>query len=329
MHRRPPMALTNYPRHQPHRRATSAQDSSSSSSASAAARPGDRRSSPIGTGQLTGCCRRVRATCFGGSLSASSRDRHRRSSRASRGVGAVVRLEGRSAALEEAPSRWPRTATTAAISVSTWVGDNASTSRASSASSANGPRGRRSRRRGNAAAPDRQPGLPELPDALPRRALLPRVRLRHGQHAQELPVCGATHAARRPASAPIAATASRPAAHPTRPLQPCPNRPCPIAEAAVRAGDPQGALPHLTAAVRAKPADAKLRVFLAQLLCVLGQWERAHTQLNVVADMDAVDRPDARDRRPRHPLRADARRGLRRQAHARWSSASPTTGSRC
>ena len=44
---------------------------------------------------------------------------------------------------------------------------------------------------------------------------------------------------------------------------------------------------HLTSAVRAKPADAKLRIFMAQLLCVLGQWERAHTQLNVVADMDA------------------------------------------
>lgn len=59
------------------------------------------------------------------------------------------------------------------------------------------------------------------------------------------------------------------------------------AEAALRAGDPHTALQHLTAAVRAKPADAKLRIFLAQLLCVVGQWERAHTQLNVVADMDA------------------------------------------
>src|ERR1019366_4312213 len=59
------------------------------------------------------------------------------------------------------------------------------------------------------------------------------------------------------------------------------------AEAALRAGDPRAALQHLTSAVRAKPADAKLRIFIAQLLCVLGQWERAHTQLNVVADMDA------------------------------------------
>ena len=58
------------------------------------------------------------------------------------------------------------------------------------------------------------------------------------------------------------------------------------AETALRAGDPRGALAHLTSAVRARPADAKLRIFLSQLLCVLGQWERAHTQLNVVADMD-------------------------------------------
>jgi type VI secretion system protein ImpE len=58
------------------------------------------------------------------------------------------------------------------------------------------------------------------------------------------------------------------------------------AEDALRAGDPHAALRHLTNAVRSKPADPKLRVFMSQLLCVLGQWERAHTQLNVVADMD-------------------------------------------
>jgi len=59
------------------------------------------------------------------------------------------------------------------------------------------------------------------------------------------------------------------------------------AEAALKAGDPAAALKQLTAAVKAKPADAKLRIFLAQLLCVVGQWERAHTQLNVVAGMDS------------------------------------------
>ena len=63
------------------------------------------------------------------------------------------------------------------------------------------------------------------------------------------------------------------------------------AELAVRAGEPREALKKLTEAVRAKPADGPLRVFLAQLLCVLGQWERAHTQLNVVADMDALAIP--------------------------------------
>ncbi|HMC17390.1 MAG TPA: type VI secretion system accessory protein TagJ [Albitalea sp.] len=63
------------------------------------------------------------------------------------------------------------------------------------------------------------------------------------------------------------------------------------AESAVRAGDPRTALKRLTEAVRAKPADGPLRIFMAQLLCVLGQWERAHTQLNVVADMDALAIP--------------------------------------
>jgi type VI secretion system protein ImpE len=59
------------------------------------------------------------------------------------------------------------------------------------------------------------------------------------------------------------------------------------AEALVRSGDPRGALAQLTLAVKAAPAKPALRVFLAQLLCVLGQWERAHTQLNVAADLDA------------------------------------------
>jgi type VI secretion system protein ImpE len=63
------------------------------------------------------------------------------------------------------------------------------------------------------------------------------------------------------------------------------------AEQLLRSGDPRAALAKLTEAVRAKPADASLRIFLAQLLCVLGQWERAHTQLNVVADMDKLAIP--------------------------------------
>ena len=67
--------------------------------------------------------------------------------------------------------------------------------------------------------------------------------------------------------------------------------PLAAAEAAIRAGDPKAALASLTTAVKAAPANPKLRIFLAQLLCVLGQWERAHTQLNVVADMDSEAGP--------------------------------------
>jgi type VI secretion system protein ImpE len=59
------------------------------------------------------------------------------------------------------------------------------------------------------------------------------------------------------------------------------------AERAVRDGDLDAALRHLQEQIRQRPADAKLRVFLFQLLCVLGQWERALTQLNIAADLDA------------------------------------------
>jgi type VI secretion system protein ImpE len=63
------------------------------------------------------------------------------------------------------------------------------------------------------------------------------------------------------------------------------------AEEALRAGDPVLALEQLQKAVRAAPADAKLRVFLFQLLCVLGQWERALTQLELCAELDASALP--------------------------------------
>ena len=47
----------------------------------------------------------------------------------------------------------------------------------------------------------------------------------------------------------------------------------------LQAADPAGALQALSEEVRARPGDARLRVFMAQLLCVLGQWERALNQL--------------------------------------------------
>ncbi len=59
-----------------------------------------------------------------------------------------------------------------------------------------------------------------------------------------------------------------------------------LAEQAVRNGDPEAALKTLQDQIRHNPSDAKLRVFLFQLLCVVGQWERALTQLNVAAELD-------------------------------------------
>jgi len=60
-------------------------------------------------------------------------------------------------------------------------------------------------------------------------------------------------------------------------------------EELLRAGQLDEALAALEAQVRADPADAKLRVFLFQLLSVLGDWERALTQLNVAAELDAMN----------------------------------------
>jgi type VI secretion system protein ImpE len=55
----------------------------------------------------------------------------------------------------------------------------------------------------------------------------------------------------------------------------------------LRRGDPEAALQSLQAVIRAQPADARHRVFLFQLLCVLGRWDRALTQLNLAGDLDA------------------------------------------
>jgi type VI secretion system protein ImpE len=59
----------------------------------------------------------------------------------------------------------------------------------------------------------------------------------------------------------------------------------------LQANDPAGALKALTDEIKAKPADSKLRVFMAQLLCVMGKWERALNQLSVAAELDALAVP--------------------------------------
>jgi type VI secretion system protein ImpE len=65
----------------------------------------------------------------------------------------------------------------------------------------------------------------------------------------------------------------------------------PTPQELLAAGDPAEALKALQQQVREKPGDAKLRVFLFQLLCVLGQGERAMAQLEVCGQMDAGSLP--------------------------------------
>jgi type VI secretion system protein ImpE len=60
------------------------------------------------------------------------------------------------------------------------------------------------------------------------------------------------------------------------------------AEAALKAGDLSACAVALTNAVKAEPANAKLRTFMFQLLCLRGEWDRAITQLNVVSEMDSA-----------------------------------------
>jgi type VI secretion system protein ImpE len=55
----------------------------------------------------------------------------------------------------------------------------------------------------------------------------------------------------------------------------------------LKQGQPREALTALQALVRTQPQDPKLRVFLFQLLAVLGDWERSLAQLQIAAQMDA------------------------------------------
>ena len=64
-----------------------------------------------------------------------------------------------------------------------------------------------------------------------------------------------------------------------------------IAEQFIKDGSPNEALKTLQAEIRKNPANPKLRIFLFQLLAVLGEWERAFTQLNLTGDLDAATLP--------------------------------------
>ena len=58
------------------------------------------------------------------------------------------------------------------------------------------------------------------------------------------------------------------------------------AEESLREGNIEECLAQLQEQVRRDPSNPKHRVFLFQLLAVLGEWERALTQLNVLGDLD-------------------------------------------
>ena len=57
------------------------------------------------------------------------------------------------------------------------------------------------------------------------------------------------------------------------------------AEEYIRAGDLDAAMGALREAIKKDPAESKLRIFLFQLLSVNGDWEKALTQLNLIADI--------------------------------------------
>jgi len=58
------------------------------------------------------------------------------------------------------------------------------------------------------------------------------------------------------------------------------------AETLLQQGELNAALGALTEKVKADPTDASLRVFLFQMLVVLGQWDRARTQLELAGELD-------------------------------------------
>jgi type VI secretion system protein ImpE len=61
----------------------------------------------------------------------------------------------------------------------------------------------------------------------------------------------------------------------------------------LRAGDAGAALEQLKQEVRKAPRDARLRIFLFQLFCIFGEWERAVMQLTVAAQLDPQTVPMA------------------------------------
>jgi type VI secretion system protein ImpE len=87
-----------------------------------------------------------------------------------------------------------------------------------------------------------------------------------------------------------------------------------LAEESLRKGNLEEALTHLQDQVRKDPDDVRLRVFLFQLLSVLGRWDRALKQLEVCGDLDPDTLPMVRTYEPAlrcEALRAEVFKGER------------------
>ena len=85
-------------------------------------------------------------------------------------------------------------------------------------------------------------------------------------------------------------------------------------EELLKAGQLDEALAAVRDCVRKEPADARHRRFLFQLLSIVGQWEKALTQLDVLADLDADSKLMAQAFRQVvacEMLRADVFKGIR------------------
>ena len=63
------------------------------------------------------------------------------------------------------------------------------------------------------------------------------------------------------------------------------------AEELLKEGDLAGSLSALQDHIRSNPAESEGRVFLFQLLAVLGDWDRALNQLNVAGELDSQTLP--------------------------------------
>jgi len=63
------------------------------------------------------------------------------------------------------------------------------------------------------------------------------------------------------------------------------------AEALFREGHLAESLGELQKEIRQRPSDSRLRVFLAQLLMLAGEWDRALNQLNVAGELDSSSLP--------------------------------------